>query len=361
MASPIVRSRRSPAARISSPSGASLSPASSLFQEDVWDTTDQLLHQLDVSGEIHYDNVYSEGRTPLMSPPADVEEMITNLPPFVGGEDSDDEDESNLQRAQKDNGMKDRLVNTRTLPSVPKLYGLSREVCGQSESSEKTSKCVFAWHVLFCCINKRPFSYVDPDTASPNQKFGLGLYRPAAFSPNTADCKAYDTKFLGEAFAFLNTYATANIMKKAITFYNAHLRAEYRIRMRAANNPSEANGEAKVGQNSDVKKYLSSALGKRASLAMERCEDLHAAVDTHITDQEIHSKPRAVIHSCAPLLTISNRHFVFPTQPCSSLFSVPCRPGKSHAWKPSTESTLLPPFVPPNRTFAVETSTTVSS
>jgi len=81
-----------------------------------------------------------------------------------------------------------------------------------------------------------------------------------------------------------------------ITFYNAHLREEYRIHMHAAGNPSEANGQAKVGKNSNVKKFLSALLGKRVSLAMEWCDDLHAAIDTHITDHEIHRMLKLVFH-----------------------------------------------------------------
>jgi len=284
------------------------------------------------------------------------------VPPCVLTDDSEEEDgmDANFEDAEKDLGMKHRLVNTRTLPSVPVLYGLNREICGQSESSEKTSKCVFAWHSLICSTTNRK-AFTDPKGLLPGEKVGLGLYRPSAFTASTSDCKAYDTKFLGEAFAFLSTYATANIMKKAITFYNAHLRAEYRIRMMAAGNPSAANGDAKVGQNSDVKKYLNAALGKRASQAMERCDDLHSAVDTHITDVEIHRK--CFLVALAEGVTLFTHRLSVPQffiQRCFILYSNPNRRAKWRGWMPSTASTLLRPFALRSKMFVAEMNTTVN-
>jgi len=160
---------------------------------------------------------------------------------------------------------------------------------------------MFAWHVLICDHHDRMVACVDPEEVTdPNEKFGLALYYPSAFTADTADCNAYDTEFLGNVFAFLSMHGTANLMKKAIIFYNAHLRAEHRIRMQHAGNKSAVLGLAKLGNNSDIKRQVTAALGRTAVRAMELCIDLHSSVDSHITDDEVHRKslkpPPSPIH-----------------------------------------------------------------
>jgi len=187
-------------------------------------------------------------------------------------DDSDDEETNAdlLEQARRHTKAKKKLVQVRKLPAFDKLYGLNRVVCGQTIQSEKTSKCMFPWHILICDHYDRELTYVDPATATPNKKFGLSLYFQSAFTESTADSKAYDTEFLGKAFAFLSMHGTTNLMKKAITFYIAHLRAEHRIRMQYAGNRSAALGDAKLGNNQDIGKQLQSALGKTTMHAMDQ-------------------------------------------------------------------------------------------
>jgi len=229
-------------------------------------------------------------------------------------EDDDDDEEAAAAAEQEvdadaeelldsiDNGLDDATVvdvdlvkknlrKAKTLPSVPDLYGMPRETCGQKKSSENTTKCMFAWHCYMAERDKRDVPYVEPLDADGKKKpqtelFGLSLYRPEAFTDTSYDEKAYDTLFLGRAFGVLAKYCTYAMLKKAVCFYNAHLKAEHYNRMLAAGHPSPRLSDPQVGRNQTVKQQTAAASELRATAAMSKCEDLFSAVDNYISDDE---------------------------------------------------------------------------
>ena len=186
--------------------------------------------------------------------------------------------------------LKKSFRKSRTLPSVPDLYGMPRAICGQKLSSEQGTKCMFAWH---CYMSEREgrTPYVDYRNSDGEKKpqtelFGLSLYRPEAFTNSQHDEKAYDTLFLGRAFGVLAKYCTYQMLKKSVVFYNAHMKAEHYNRMLAAGHPSPRLSDPQVGKNQTVKQQMLACNEQRASRAMDNCEDLFTAVDSYISDDE---------------------------------------------------------------------------
>jgi len=212
-----------------------------------------------------------------------------DIPEVIAEEQAADLDE--LTSAVEDiDAVKKHLRKANTLPSVPILYGMDRATCGQKKSSEDTTKCMFVWHCYMSEWEGR-IAYIEPKDEHGRERprtelFGLSLYRQEAFTAQTSDAKAYDTQFLGRTFSLLSNYCTYAMLKKAICFYNAHLKAEHKNRMLAAGHPVPVLSDPQIGCDESVKQQMSASGEKRSTHAMDNCEDLFSAVDNLITDDE---------------------------------------------------------------------------
>ena len=236
-----------------------------------------------------------------------------------GANDDDDNDDDDIPPTAD-------LESTVSFPWMPVLYGLNRTVCGATVKSEKTARCIWAHWSKFCKGRSRLVHAdpVDVTNLSPTTPVGLDLYRKESFTEFNSDENSFDKPLIGAFFTFLlSTSCTSNILTKAKTFLNAHLRAECKLRMMAVGNPNQDLGMAKVGCISSVKSCVEKALGETAQKSMDEFRDLHALLDRHMTDHEIRGKPllnrTLLAHTATNVLT---HIFVFLLSAAEMLESV---------------------------------------
>jgi len=174
------------------------------------------------------------------------------------------------------------LQKSSAFPWMTETYKLTRENVGTTLATEKTCRMLAPYWDLFCKTQKN-------GRQAFTQGYGLSLFPDAVEGHfTTANEEEYDTKLVGEFFTWLLEHASPNTIKKAKTFINSHLRAEFYKRLEQANHHSPRLGSnIKVGKNTAVKNACKAAMGEQANRAMAEFQDIQANIDEHMDEYEI--------------------------------------------------------------------------
>ena len=146
------------------------------------------------------------------------------------------------------------------LPDPPTLYGL--EDCGTSKSNSDSFKAIDKYWQSYCELKGRVPAFVSPQDIPDNEKFGLSLYNQDLFSDVsvTPQWESFDIQVVVDFFLHLSRQDkfTSTNMTKVISFFNCHLKAEYKVRMKNGNHPYPRLGQPAVGTIPEIKRIKSS-------------------------------------------------------------------------------------------------------
>jgi hypothetical protein len=167
-------------------------------------------------------------------------------------------------------------------PKIPGLYNIEQGDCGTKVSTERGFRPVWKLWRAYCELNGR----VAPHMADR----GLQLYDPTRLGGYSE--RNFDRAVVESFFKYLVAQPDTkpDLMTKAKTFINAHLKCEFYTLLRDFSEehphiPASVN----VGENVSVKNSCQSVIGRKADRSREECLDLYADIDNVISEKQIRS------------------------------------------------------------------------
>lgn len=166
-----------------------------------------------------------------------------------------------------------------------------------SKSVENSFKAVWKHWDTYCKENGRRLCASSGGTAS-SRDTGLGLFEKCESQfTNSAkpDENSYETSVVGSFFSHL---PTLDLMKKAKTFINAHLKAEYYCRLKKAGYHSPTvPTNISVGKLVEVSGCCKAAAKRNAVQARDNFQDFQAEVDNSISAPKIRELAELALNS----------------------------------------------------------------
>jgi hypothetical protein len=166
---------------------------------------------------------------------------------------------------------------------IPVVYDLTRDECGTSISTENRYNGIWAYWNKYCLSKQRPLLY---------PRFGLGVYehKADAFGPDTSpSADDYQRIMVHDFYKFLlhdDVVVGKSTMTNVASFLNAHIKAEYLARHKAAMSQNPRAAAIRVGDDLEVQRLVKQASRKKAKSNRELFLDIQASIDSRITPDE---------------------------------------------------------------------------
>ena len=187
------------------------------------------------------------------------------------------------------------------LPHILTLYGRTNwEEIATTEQSAKAFNSAGSNWIIFCnSLTPYRSSHISPDSNRTfTELFGLCLYNQEIFTASAASAasthdppnpQAFDSGIVVQFFRWLTaqTDSKPSCFSKAKSFFNAHLRAEYKNRMAAAGLPNPHCPKVTVGSLHDVSRLCSQFQKALVQRDIDEMRDIHEHIDVFLSPQEI--------------------------------------------------------------------------
>ena len=167
--------------------------------------------------------------------------------------------------------------------TIPTMYNLSQSGCGTMKKTEEKGRPTFKLWASFCKEIDRPWLV---------ENFGLGLYGHVGglFTEHSyPSSEEFDRSLVHDFLEYIVTCTGFSLHKSTVPtacgFLNAHLKAEYYVRLQQGGCRNAQLGRAEVGKDPVVKRKRDQAVTNLA-LARNQKKDLQSQVGCSISREE---------------------------------------------------------------------------
>ena len=169
--------------------------------------------------------------------------------------------------------------------SLKEIYGITDDnEIPLKESTEKGLPGTWSkWHMFM--------KEKHPNQPPVIDQFGLDLYESSAFDKEIGGNENnFDISRIVEFITFLKgENASRDCVRKAYLFLNAHLKCEFRARLRHVGFKNDYSPSVSVGKIHDVKKVADSISEQRGKAVWNEYMDIQAEIEQDITFPQIHA------------------------------------------------------------------------